>query len=266
MKTFISVVSHGHLAVIRNVGAISELAKIDDVIILVRDNLGDKLLKDFCKKNKILYAENSSKFGFAKNNNLNFHWFSRNYSVSDDDLFLILNPDFFISKVDFQVFQEFFASSSFQLTSILQYANEDRSTIEPSARMFEGPLTLILERFFIGRKTLVPNQGINTSFDWVSGAFIGVTFGLYSDVNGFCEDYFMYYEDADFCLKCKQAGHMLTINTDVSGIHYAQYANRKFFSKLFFMSLKSYARFLIRLFRYKFVITLKYFLSRSDRP
>jgi N-acetylglucosaminyl-diphospho-decaprenol L-rhamnosyltransferase len=265
VKIFISVISHGHFSVIQDIGVIPELANMDDVTILVRDNIGDKGLREFCDENKILYVENSSQFGFAKNNNLNFHWFSRHFSVSDDDLFLILNPDFFISTDDLRIFQEFVSASSFQLTSILQYSNEDKSTIEPSARMFEGPLALILERFFIGRKTLVPNQGINTSFDWVSGAFIGVSFSLYSDVGGFCEDYFMYYEDADFCLKCKKAGHELTINTDVSGIHYAQYANRKIFSKLFFMSVKSYTRFLIRLLGYKIATTFKYFLSRWDR-
>ncbi len=264
MKTFISVVSHGHFSIIDNIGAISELAKMDDVTILVRDNLGETLLKEFCEKNKIHYVENSSQFGFAKNNNLNFRWFSKNYSVNADDLFLIMNPDFYISRADLHIFQEFVASSSFQLTSILQYANKDRSIIEPSARMFEGPFKLILERFFIGRKILVPNQGINTSFDWVSGAFIAVTFRLYADVGGFCEDYFMYCEDADFCLKCKRAGHDVAINTNVSGIHYAQYGNRKIFSKLFFISLKSYTRYLIRLYVYKFGNVFRYFIGKSD--
>ena len=189
---------------------------------------------------------NNERFGFARNNNLNFQWLHQTYTVSDDDVFLILNPDVFISQTDFKKFSEFMYLGNYELTSILQYKDEGRTLVETSARHFSGPVSLLLERFLFGRRTLIPNSGLESTFDWTSGAFIGVRCCVYEEVGGFCERYFMYYEDADFFLRCKRLGYKLTINTDISAIHYAQYGNRKFFSRLFFFSVRSYIRFLVR--------------------
>ena len=256
MKTYISIVSHGHFSIIDKISILPCLARRDDVVIVVRDNIGETALKELCDRNGIIYLPNNMHFGFAKNNNLNFYWLQNKYCFNSDDVFLVMNPDVFISQPNFDKFTEFMSSKAYEFTSILQYGDNNKSIVEPSARFFAGPFSLILERFISGRKKLIPNQGLDESFDWVSGAFIAVRCRVFEDVGGFCENYFMYYEDADFCLKCRRAGYKLIINTDINAIHFARYGNRKIFSRLFLLSVSSYVRFLGRYYFYRIKETI----------
>ena len=44
--------------------------------------------------------------------------------------------------------------------------------------------------------------------DWVTGAFMGFSRELFERVGGFDEDYFMYYEDVDFCLRARRGSRL----------------------------------------------------------
>lgn len=249
MRLFISVVSHGHYSIIERLATLSQLAKLQPVKIILRDNEGEDSLRDYCKSHNIFYVRNNKTFGFAKNNNLNFSMILKKYNVTNNDFILILNPDIYISKENFNKFLLFLKNTKLNLISILQFSDMANQKIEPSARYFQYPIGLIIERFFRGRELLVPNAGLISSFDWVSGAFMAIRVSVYKELNGFCEEYFMYYEDADFCLRCKIAGYDVHINTDISAVHLAQYGNRKYFSKAFFLSLISYTLFVVKLFK-----------------
>ncbi|MEO8324350.1 MAG: glycosyltransferase family 2 protein [Nitrospirota bacterium] len=41
---------------------------------------------------------------------------------------------------------------------------------------------------------------------WVSGAFLGCRRSIWNEIGGFDEQFFMYYEDVDLCLRATQAG------------------------------------------------------------
>lgn len=252
MRLFISVVSHGHSSIIEKLATLSKLARLQSVKIILRDNVGEDSLRNYCKYHNIFYVKNDETIGFAKNNNLNFSLILEKYNVNKNDFFLILNPDIYISKENFNKFSLFLNNTQLNLISILQFSDMANQKIEPSARYFKYPIGLIIERFFKGRKLLVANTGLISSFDWVSGAFMAVRVSVYKEMNGLCEEYFMYYEDADFCLRCKLAGYNVHINTDISAVHLAQYSNRKLFSKAFFQSLISYTLFVAKLFKAKF--------------
>lgn len=54
--------------------------------------------------------------------------------------------------------------------------------------------------------TILPARG---RVDYISGSFIAIQRKVWETTSGFYEPYFMYYEDADLCLRAKKAGSAL---------------------------------------------------------
>ncbi len=57
------------------------------------------------------------------------------------------------------------------------------------------------------------------SVGWVGGTFVLVKSQVFEKVGYLNEDYFMYFEDIEFCLRAKRAGFDVMINCDVSIKH-----------------------------------------------
>lgn len=49
------------------------------------------------------------------------------------------------------------------------------------------------------------------SVDWVDGALMLVSTAAYAEVSGFSEQYFLYYEEVDFCQRLRQAGYSILV-------------------------------------------------------
>jgi GT2 family glycosyltransferase len=48
--------------------------------------------------------------------------------------------------------------------------------------------------------------------DWLAGVFLMLRRSAFLESGGFCEDFFMYGEDAEWCLRLRRAGHRITFN------------------------------------------------------
>ncbi len=57
--------------------------------------------------------------------------------------------------------------------------------------------------------------------DFVSGTAMLIRKGVFKKIGFFAEDYFLYYEDVDFCLRAKNAGFLLAIAPEAEIVHYA---------------------------------------------
>ena len=55
--------------------------------------------------------------------------------------------------------------------------------------------------------------------DWISGAAIFTSKKTFNQLGGFDEDYFMYCEDVDFCLRARKAGQRVIYHPSASVIH-----------------------------------------------
>lgn len=62
---------------------------------------------------------------------------------------------------------------------------------------------------------------------WVSAAFWLVRSKVWGDLGGFDERYFMYCEDADFCVRLQLAGWRLA-HSPTAAVHEASWASRRF--------------------------------------
>lgn len=62
--------------------------------------------------------------------------------------------------------------------------------------------------------------------DWVTGAFLGCPRRVFEELSGLDEDYFMYYEDVDLCLRAARAGVPTCFLPAAAGVHQSPYAGR----------------------------------------
>ncbi len=68
--------------------------------------------------------------------------------------------------------------------------------------------------------------------DIVSGCFFLIDRELWADLGGFNEDFFMYGEEADLCLRAKSHGASPIVTSDATIIHYGGASERVFADKL----------------------------------
>jgi GT2 family glycosyltransferase len=62
-----------------------------------------------------------------------------------------------------------------------------------------------------GEKVILP--------EWISGSAVFIKRTEFNNLGGWCEDYWMYYEDADLCKRARTAGGQIALLTDVNIIH-----------------------------------------------
>ena len=98
MRVFISVVSHGHCKIIKELNVLTKLNERFTVII--KDNLCDLNLKEYCVKNKLNYIDAEPGLGFGANNNKVFLHCKNVLGMTSCDCFIVLNPDVIIKPDD----------------------------------------------------------------------------------------------------------------------------------------------------------------------
>jgi GT2 family glycosyltransferase len=63
--------------------------------------------------------------------------------------------------------------------------------------------------------------------DWVTGAFMLIQRDLFEKIGYFDENYFLYYEDMDFCLQAKRLGWECYYFPQIAAYHVNPHARRK---------------------------------------
>ena len=58
-----------------------------------------------------------------------------------------------------------------------------------------------------------------TSVDWLSGACLLLLREAYEAINGFDEEFFLYFEDADLCRRLREAGYGVRYERSVRAVH-----------------------------------------------
>jgi len=70
--------------------------------------------------------------------------------------------------------------------------------------------------------------------DWVSGVALFIRKKVFEEVNGFDENYFLYYEDADLCKRLKNKGYENYFYPFSKIVHYkGEITNKEFFNNVY---------------------------------
>ena len=110
-----------------------------------------------------------------------------------------------------------------------QLLNADRS-IQPSRRRFPTlPILFnestwlenwlprrVLRRYYCQDRPVTASQQV----DWITGAAMLTRRGIYDELGGLDEDFFMYSEELDWCRRIKEAGWEIHYYPDAQIVHY----------------------------------------------
>jgi GT2 family glycosyltransferase len=69
-------------------------------------------------------------------------------------------------------------------------------------------------------------EGSELEVDWVSGFCFAIRSELFESIDGFDEDYFLYYEDVDLARRVKARGYRNLVLRDIEALHYESTSTR----------------------------------------
>lgn len=173
-------------------------------VIVADNNSGDGVIDEFEKR--------YSRFRFIKNNFNGGYGYGCNcaFAEAKGDFIMILNPDTVAGEKEISLLIERAkAHPEYSLLSCRQL-REDGS-VSTGAGKFPG----------LSLKNLIPfKPEETTSFpDWVSGSLMLIRKEVFSQLNGFDESFWMYYEDVDICKRIRDKGGIIALLNDISIIH-----------------------------------------------
>lgn len=247
---YVSIVSHAHFALIREIGCLAKLKDSKVIKIIIRDNVGEIGFESWCNSFGFHYSCNPSQHGFGKNNNLNFAQ-AKLSGCQDGDYFLVLNPDVDCSEEDILNVADRMAKNKIGLATLNLFLDKNHIEIDNCARRFPGLWDFVSSYFFGVNHSIIDKSHLDavSSVDWAAGSFLMFSALTYAELQGFDEGYFMYCEDIDICLRYhRKFNSRVVLFSDIFAVHYAQKRNRNLFSMHFLWHLKSCCRYLIKFY------------------
>lgn len=213
----ISIVSHGQFTLLAN--TLKKLIKVKEVKkIIITINIPEKIV--FLKNRKVYFIKNLKPKGFGENHNNAFKFCNTNY-------FCVMNPDIEINKNPFQKLLNFINDKTPLVSPLIV---DSKLRIEDNARYFPTPI-FILKKLFFNQKGMyeIENLYSNKTIypDWVAGMFMVFTKKIFKKLNGFDQNYFLYYEDVDICFRLKKLKKRILVLRDIKVIHNARRSSRK---------------------------------------
>ncbi len=149
--------------------------------------------------------------------------------VRESAIVVLLNPDIAVDPTFFERLVDFAWSSD--LAAVGPQIRTPRGHVEQSARSFPNAttgvfgrttlLTRVFPRAALTRRQLqaVPERGA-APVDWVSGACLIAPRVRFYDVGPLDEQYWMYWEDADWCRRAANRGLRVEYRPELLAVHY----------------------------------------------
>ena len=233
MKVSVSIVSHGQGELVD--ALLEDLKQHCDTVteVLLTINIQEELpflLNDFPFQIRVIKNEQAR--GFAENHNAAF-------KMALCDFFCVLNPDIRLDNNPFPALLNCIENGKIGIAAP-RVINSD-GNLEDNARPFPTPLTILAKSLGLNA-TCYPAGHEELFPDWVAGMFMLFPAGVYREMNGFDDGYFLYYEDVDICARLSLAGYHVAWCSEATVVHNAQRASHNNL-KYFFWHLKSITRF-----------------------
>ncbi len=188
-----------------------------DVETIVVDNASTDFTSEIVtnKFPSITLIQNQTNIGFAAAVN-------QAAVQSKSDYLLILNPDTILESNFFNKLHTSIEGKS-DLSIIgfkLIGANGEH---QPTCWKNPSLKTLFFEMFLphkLSLKLVTENKHSLSEVDSVSGACMLVKRNVFQKLGGFDENFFMYLEDLDFCLRARKAGYKVFTNPEIKIVHH----------------------------------------------
>ena len=182
---------------------------IENAQIVVVNNDKEEL-GNFLDGFKVEIIEKKENIGFGKAHNLGF-------KKSKGKYILFLNPDtkLFPGTVE-KIMEVFSADEKIGIVGPI-HVEDGRISDEEHFGFRKTPLSTIRTKIFREKEKSDRQKYFET--DWVSGGAMMIRRSLFSELGGFDENYFMYFEDVDLCLQAKKRGWKIAVCPEAKIFH-----------------------------------------------
>ena len=242
MKLFISVVSHLHQNVIINLESIKQIANKEDVTLVCLDNIATPKLRQYCRKYGIHYLTNKSAQGFAANNNRVFQHCQNQLGMTDEDAFMLLNPDVMISCDCIDKLMTSVQKKPKDIHAPNLFLDKEHLVHDDNIRKYPKFWNFVRTYLFNDRSTMIDRRTEKMPHGdkiWASGAAMVMKASIYKSLGGFDENYYLYCEDIDLCMRAKKAGYLVNYNDQAEAVHFRQRESKRFLTCYFFWHVES---------------------------
>ncbi|MBF2064606.1 MAG: glycosyltransferase [Calothrix sp. C42_A2020_038] len=199
-------------------------------IIIINNSPDDQTLDNLMSEN-ILVIDAGCNLGFGSACNLGLKWI---YTQDTSARVWIINPDAYFVKTSYLNIDSFF--DSHPEVSIL-------GTIvhTPNNQIWFGGGRFFPKTGTIRNVDLLTHSDADyIECDWVSGCSLIVNFRNFSECPLFDPEYFLYYEDFDFCRRYLQEGHKVAVTKLLSVVHQPSSITNRHIRKKILHSTYSY--------------------------
>lgn len=212
----ISIVSHGHGAMVeRLVNALLGCPEVGQIILTL--NVPESLVVP--EDARITVVRNSIRKGFGANHNSAF-------ASCAQPFFCPMNPDIELPANPFPELLKLSLDTSVDLIAPLVVSPQ--GAIEDNLRKFPTFSSLLLKVFGLrdGRYAVAEGGAVFFS-EWVAGMFMLFRSKAFASLEGFDENYFLYYEDVDICARAWRHGFRVVACPKVKVVHDARRDSRR---------------------------------------
>jgi N-acetylglucosaminyl-diphospho-decaprenol L-rhamnosyltransferase len=192
--------------------------------LVVVNNSPDDDSLDSIRSESVLIFDAESNLGFGNACNLGIRWI---FTQDTQAIIWIINPDAFLPE-----------NSQFNPRMFFEL-HPDISILGTIIHTPAGKVWFAGGSFFpgvgeIAEKDLLSNSELDyVTCDWVSGCSLMINLGNFLECPYFDGDYFLYYEDFDFCQRYRNEGHVVAITKGVDVLHVpSSITNRNVFNKV----------------------------------
>lgn len=189
------------------------IPQVDEIIVTAEGN--SKIPGDALKNAKVRYVQKlENKIGYGRNTNFGVRHTNGKYV-------LLLNDDIFLDPGAVAALKNEMVPGVGLVAHLLRYP--DGTIYHAGKRRAPG------QRGWghIDYRKFLPSITEPTEMENVCGASVLVRRSAFYDIGGFDEDFFIYAEDDDFCLRMRKAGYRIIYTPKASGIHLEHQSTQK---------------------------------------
>jgi len=235
-----------------------------EIIVIDNNSLDDTIaIIEQSKNNKTTIIKQGNNKGYSYSIN-------RALEKAKFEKILVLNPDIIIEKNSIMNLCKKIENPDIGIVG-LKLLNLDGSFQLSSRRHF--PTAAVFISYFFKLNKIFPknrffgkynytylDENLDMEVDSISGACMVFTKTIHRLVDGFDENFFIYFEDTDFCIKIKNAGYKVFYLSKAEAVHCNDYSdNYTIKSFYFYDSLEKF------IYKYKnkiYLGLLIYYLSK----
>ncbi len=210
MIYFVTVNYYSAELINKLVQSIEEQASLEYRVIIVNNSPDDCSIYGVERESTVI-LESGENLGFGAGCNLGLHWV---YQQDPQGIVWLINPDTLVRSAGWDKVPNLFAMNP-EVSILGTIVYEPTGNLWFAGGVFIPSQGAILEKNLLS----LDNSGDYVPCDWVTGCSLLINFKNFSDCPTFDPDYFLYYEDFDFCRRYAAQGHIIGVTPKLSLIH-----------------------------------------------